>query len=116
MECERLKKLVKNWYLQVQDESMAPARMVDFMRNHVADCSTCMADPLIEIEVKRIIAIVLPAAKIPKAIRQDKDQVLDDDDSADIPSAESEDEDETDLESDVDDEDEEEEVDPDDEI
>ena len=44
-------KLITNWYIQVQDESMAPARMVDFMRNHVPTCPTCMADPLIEVEI-----------------------------------------------------------------
>jgi hypothetical protein len=87
MECERLKKLVKNWYVQVQDESMAPARMVDFMRNHVADCLTCMADPVIEIEVKRITEIVLPPDKIPKAARKDKAQGKKEEDSSATASA-----------------------------
>jgi hypothetical protein len=98
MECERLKKLIKNWYIQVQDESMAPARMVDFMRNHVEDCMTCMGDPLIEIEVKRITEIVLPPAKVPKAVRKDKDSTEDDateddgaDDDDDVPSDEDDD-------------------------
>ncbi len=72
MECERLKKLIKNWYVQVQDESMAPARMVDFMNSHTEDCLTCMADPVVEIEIKRITEIVLPPAKIPKAVREVK--------------------------------------------
>lgn len=70
MECERLIKLVKNWYVQVQDESMAPARMVDFMNQHLEDCAICMGDPGVEIEVKRITEIVLPPAKIPKAVRK----------------------------------------------
>ncbi|MDF1578693.1 MAG: hypothetical protein RQ753_08075 [Desulfurivibrionaceae bacterium] len=73
MECDRLKKLVKNWYVQVQDESMAPARMVDFMHSHLNDCLVCMADPLAGIEVKRIAEIVLPAAKTPKTVRRDKE-------------------------------------------
>ena len=87
MECERLKKLVKNWYVQVQDESMAPARMVDFMRNHVADCLTCMADPVIEIEIKRITEIVLPPDKIPKAARKDKAQDKKEEDNSTTASA-----------------------------
>lgn len=74
MECERLKKLVKNWYMQVQDESMAPARMVDFMNQHLEDCATCMGDPGVDIEVKRITEIVLPPAKIPKAVRKATNQ------------------------------------------
>lgn len=85
MECERLKKLVKNWYLQVQDESMAPARMVDFMNSHVHDCIICMGDPLIEIEVKRITEIVLPPTKIPKAVRKDQDESGEDQDDPDDP-------------------------------
>lgn len=72
MKCERLIKLIKNWYVQVQDEAMAPARMVDFMRTHLADCPVCKADPVVDLEVKKIIEIVLPAAKTPKAIRRDE--------------------------------------------
>ncbi len=71
MKCERLIKLIKNWYVQVQDEAMAPARMVDFMRTHLADCPVCKSDPVVDLEVKKIIEIVLPAAKAPKAIRKE---------------------------------------------
>jgi len=63
MECERLQRLVKNWYTQVQDEAMAPARMVLFLENHIADCQTCLADPLIRQEVEKITAIILPPSK-----------------------------------------------------
>lgn len=67
MECERLQRLVKNWYAQVLDEAMAPARMVLFLENHIADCQTCLADPLIRQEVEKITAIILPPTKIRKA-------------------------------------------------
>lgn len=67
MECERLQRLVKNWYAQVQDEAMAPARMVLFLENHIADCQTCLADPLIRQEVEKITAIILPPSKVRKA-------------------------------------------------
>ena len=70
MECERLKRLIKNWYVQVQDEAMAPARMVDFMRKHVDECSICLTDQIVELEIKRITEIVLPPSKIPKALRR----------------------------------------------
>lgn len=66
MKCERLQGLVKSWYLQVQDESMAPARMVSFMEKHLGECATCLADPLVRQEVDRIIAIVLPPVKTRK--------------------------------------------------
>ncbi|MEW6501254.1 MAG: hypothetical protein AB1456_07180 [Thermodesulfobacteriota bacterium] len=67
MECERLQRLVKSWYMQVQDEAMAPARMALFMENHIADCQTCLADPLVRQEVDKITAIILPPSKVRKA-------------------------------------------------
>jgi len=71
MKCERLIKLIKYWYGQVQDEAMAPARMADFMRAHLADCQICKADPDIAREIKKIVEIILPPAKIPKAVHQE---------------------------------------------
>ncbi|MCA1765054.1 MAG: hypothetical protein LC633_02190 [Desulfobulbaceae bacterium] len=117
MECERLKRLVRHWYVQVQDESMAPARMVDFMRNHVEDCMVCMGDPLAEIEVKRIAEIVLPPAKTTKTVRKDK-EANDDVPDSDIDSDETEEEDITseDDQDDVDPDEDDEEEDEDDEI
>jgi len=72
MECERLIKLIKNWYGQVQDEAMAPARMVDFMRSHLDSCPICMADPVVDAEIKKIVEIILPA-KPPKVVRQEEE-------------------------------------------
>jgi len=63
MECDRLKRLVKNWYAQVQDETMAPARMVTFMRQHVADCATCLSDPFVRPEIEKITTLILPPEK-----------------------------------------------------
>ena len=74
MECERLKKQIKNWYAQVQDEAMAPARMVDFMRKHVDECVTCLADPIVDMEINRITELVLPPSKIPKAVRKEEEK------------------------------------------
>ncbi|NTV12443.1 MAG: hypothetical protein HGA96_00680 [Desulfobulbaceae bacterium] len=76
MECERLIKLIKNWYGQVQGEAMAPARMVDFMRSHLDSCPVCMADPVVDAEVKKIVEIILPA-KPPKVVRQEEEAVGD---------------------------------------
>ncbi len=63
MECDRLKRLIKNWYSQVQEETMAPARMITFMRQHVADCATCLGDPFVRPEIDKITNIVLPPEK-----------------------------------------------------
>jgi hypothetical protein len=67
MNCNRLIALVKNWYLHVQDEAMAPARMVEFMTNHIATCEVCAEDPDVKAEAEKIREIVLPASKVPKS-------------------------------------------------
>ena len=69
MQCERLIQLAKQWYLHVSEETMAPARMVQFIKQHVAGCPLCQDDPDIEDKIERITEIVLPESKIPKAVR-----------------------------------------------
>ncbi len=75
MECERLQRLVKSWYAQVQEESMAPARMVSFMEKHIAECAFCLADPLVRQDIEKITAIILPPSKIRKPSAEDDDLV-----------------------------------------
>ena len=67
MKCNRLISLIKNWYLKVQEEAMAPARMVAFMEQHIAQCEECLADPDVRQEADKIREIVLPPSKVPKA-------------------------------------------------
>jgi hypothetical protein len=81
MQCERLIKLIKTWYLNVRDETMAPARMISFIEQHVATCNVCQKDPDIHDEISKITEIVLPESKIPKAIRSSQ---LDEDDFDDL--------------------------------
>ena len=69
MDCDRLQTLIKSWYVQVQDEALAPARMVSFMEKHIEECATCLADPVVKTEIERITTIVLPPSKIPKAVK-----------------------------------------------
>lgn len=99
MQCERLLKLTKSWYLKVKDETMAPARMVAFMEQHVENCDICQNDPDLQEELEKIIEIVLPESKIPKAVR-----VQGDDDDADDADDEDDDEDDEDEDDDEDDE------------
>jgi hypothetical protein len=66
MECKRLNRMIRDWYVQVQDETLAPARMVEFMENHVESCDTCFVDPNIHEEIAKITAIVLPPSKMTK--------------------------------------------------
>ncbi len=81
MQCNRLLKLTKSWYLNVVDETMAPARMVAFMEQHIASCDICQNDPDLQKELAKITEIVLPESKIPKAVRMQ--QAQDDEEEAD---------------------------------
>ena len=76
MQCNRLLNLSKQWYLHVRDETMAPARMVQFIKQHVTGCPICQEDPDIEDEILKITEIILPESKIPKAVRlkQEEDE------------------------------------------
>ncbi|PIE65391.1 MAG: hypothetical protein CSA26_03460 [Desulfobacterales bacterium] len=105
MQCERLINLVKSWYMNVKDETMAPARMVQFIKQHVASCPVCQEDPDIENEIVKITEIVLPESKIPKAVRMKQEQEkaeydakLDEKENEDEPGED--DEDDHDLDSD----------------
>ncbi len=48
---------------------MAPARMIQFIKDHVATCDICLADPEIQDEIEKITELILPESKIPKAVR-----------------------------------------------
>ena len=96
MKCDRLISLIKGWYLKVQEEAMAPARMVAFMEKHISQCEECLADPGVKQEAEKIREIVLPPSKVPKpkVVRVPKDAVSEDDEKEDeISEDENDDED-----------------------
>jgi len=108
MKCNRLISLVKNWYLKVQEEAMAPARMVAFMEKHISQCAECLADPDVRQEADKIREIVLPPSKVPKpkVSRVPNDDDVNGEEVEDDEDVENdEDEDDEDIETDVDDED-----------
>jgi len=69
MQCERLIKQVKTWYLHVKEETMAPARMIQFIKQHVESCAICQEEAGIHDEIEKITELILPESKIPKAVR-----------------------------------------------
>lgn len=81
MQCERLIKMIKSWYISVRQETMAPARMVSFMEQHAATCEVCLRDPDLKDEIAKITELILPESKIPKAIRQSS---FEDDEEVDL--------------------------------
>ncbi len=73
MDCEQLIRLIKDWYLRVKQETMAPARMMQFVDQHVKNCPICKNDLILPEEVEKIREFVLPESKIPKAVRSPDD-------------------------------------------
>ncbi len=102
MQCERLIKMIKSWYLHVRDETMAPARMISFIEEHAASCEICRLDPDLKEEIAKITELVLPESKIPKAVRLKNSE----EDAVDESEDEVDSDDETDEDDDLDDEDE----------
>ena len=45
MQCNQLTRLIKGWFLHVKDETMAPARMMQFVDQHIKECEVCREDP-----------------------------------------------------------------------
>ena len=74
MQCQRLLKQTKSWYVHVTNETMAPARMISFIKEHAADCDICREDPDLEEEIEKITEMILPESKIPKAVRMQQEQ------------------------------------------
>ncbi len=48
---------------------MAPARMMQFVDQHVKGCKTCQSDLLLSDEVEKVRDFILPEAKLPKTVR-----------------------------------------------
>jgi hypothetical protein len=94
--------MIKSWYLHVRDETMAPARMISFIKEHAASCEICRLDANLKEEIAKITELVLPESKIPKAVRLKNSEEED----AVEPEDEVDSDDETDEDEDLDDEDE----------
>ncbi len=60
MQCERLKRLVRNWGEQIVEDALAPARMVEFVERHIRACDVCRADSTISPDAHRIRKMVVP--------------------------------------------------------
>ena len=71
MQCTQLIRLIKDWYLHVKDETMAPARMMQFADKHIKNCEICLQDKDLTEEIERIREYVLPESKMPKSERDD---------------------------------------------
>ncbi len=69
MQCTQLVRLTKEWYTHVNQETMAPARMMQFIDHHIKDCTICQEDPVLSQEVEKIREHILPESKLPRSFR-----------------------------------------------
>ena len=100
MQCNQLKRLMKDWFLHVQEETMAPARMMQFADKHIKFCQDCQQDPELAEEIEKIRDFVLPESKIPKSEREEASEATPDI-SPDEEEREDEEEDAENEESDI---------------
>ena len=108
MQCERLVGLIKSWYGHVQNETMAPARMIMFIEQHAERCDICLADSGLQQEIAKITEMILPESKIPKSVRDAADVDDDDIEGEEDSTDDTEDDEEEDVyDADVDDDDDE---------
>ncbi len=54
MQCQRLKKLARDWYQKVKEDALAPARMMELIDRHVKQCVVCQTDPDLPEEIEKI--------------------------------------------------------------
>ena len=62
MDCEQLVRLIKEWGLQVKQETMAIARMKLFVDQHVKKCPVCAKDLIMPDELEKIYEYLVPGS------------------------------------------------------
>ena len=62
MDCEQLIRLVKEWGLQVKQETMAIARMKLFVDQHIKKCPVCAKDLIMPDELEKIYEYLVPGS------------------------------------------------------
>lgn len=93
MQCKALFRLIKEWHSHVCRDAMAPARMMQFIDNHIRQCDICREDKELAQEVELIKERVLPkedSAKISRSAQDlftpdifEEDEALSEDEAAD---------------------------------
>ena len=73
MQCKQLLRLVKEWYIHVRQETMAPGRMMQFVDSHVKECKVCREDSSLPREIEKIREYVFPELKFAKSGRAPQD-------------------------------------------
>jgi hypothetical protein len=69
MQCNQLIRLVKEWYTHVRQETMAPARMMQFVDSHVRECEVCREDRGLAADIDLVRERILPDSKLSRSSR-----------------------------------------------
>jgi hypothetical protein len=73
MQCKQLLRLIKEWHNHVLRDAMAPARMMQFIDNHIRQCDICCAEKGLTQEIELIRERVLPREDAVKISRSAQD-------------------------------------------
>jgi hypothetical protein len=69
MQCKQLLRLIKEWHNHVSRDTMAPARMMQFIDNHVKQCDCCTDDKGLAQEIEVIRERIMPKEDLVKISR-----------------------------------------------
>ncbi len=73
MQCNQLFRLIKEWHNHVSRDTMAPARMMQFIDNHVKQCDICSEDKGLAQEIEVVKEHVMPREDLAKVSRSVQD-------------------------------------------
>ena len=73
MQCKQLLRLIKEWHTHVCRDAMAPARMMQFVDNHVKQCEICAEDKDLAQEIEAIRERIMPKEDLAKISRSAED-------------------------------------------
>jgi len=58
MKCERLKKLIKDWYQEVRNFTLSPIKMMELINKHIKICEICQKDEDLPLELDQLREII----------------------------------------------------------
>ncbi len=65
MKCERLKKLIKDWYQEVRNFTLSPIKMMELIDKHIKSCKICQKDEDLPLELDQLREIIRVPHNLP---------------------------------------------------
>ena len=65
MKCERLKKLIRDWYQEVRNFTLSPIKMMELIDKHIKSCKICQKDEDLPLELDQLREIIRVPHNLP---------------------------------------------------